>query len=581
VDTTNAPGGAIGFGHRPGWVSPRFFDAATNIAHLVLEQGAISAPNLLSANNQVLKRQLEGTVNGDHRIAFERKRSIFDPQVALYGIWIALDFGQALGVQRVRFYPRNTVVPTPSQPYHNDYLRAFELFLNEQQTNTLEGAPDVLVARQQDNQSPVVDLSFPPRYVRLLKLRSLSEAPYEIDEIEVYGTGYLSDAVYLSDLIDLGGPASIGPVRWQEAVEGEAPFSSLVVEVRTGLDPSPLLYRRYLREEGTIIGDEEITATEYAKEDPRDLLPIAEDTLHWSGWSRLESGSPLRSPLPRRYVQFRLGFAGGLFATRQVDQLAFDYLVPPLADTLRAEVFPRQVDLEQPTSFRYAVQFMHQGQARGFDLLEVDTPAQAVRLRELTIDGVPVEFQVEEVRRERFRLRFPLIDQDGAVLAFAFDLPIFRFGTTFSGRVYHSDFPQVPQQLAAGQVLDFGPGDEAGQSGLSVAIPTRQLGQLLGQVAVSGRLFTPNRDGIGDSFALSFNLLQVLHPVPVTLEIYDLAGRRCARVSEEFGVGPARLAWDGRTETGSLAPPGHYLWVLQVRADHLEERRTGVLGVVY
>jgi hypothetical protein len=582
VDTTNAPGAAIEFARRPGWISPRFFADTTNIAGLVLEQGgAISAPNLLSANSQVLRRQLEGTVNGDHRIAFERKRSIFDPQAPIYGIWIALDFGRPLGLQRVRFYPRNTVFPAPDYPSQNDYLRSFELFLNEQQTNTLAGAPDVLVARQQDNRSPVVEVSFSPRYARLVKLRSLTEVPFEIDEIEVYGAGYLREAVYLSDLIDLGGPASIGPVRWEEETAGEPSFSSLIAETRTGLDQTPLLYRRYLREEGAVIGDEEISAAQYANLDPRDLLPIAEDTLNWSGWSRLESGSPLRTPLPRRYLQFRFQFAGGLFATRQVRRLEFDYLVPPLADTVRAEVFPRQVDLEKPTAFHYAVRFMSRGQARGFDLLEVDTPAPAERLRDLTIDGVPARFQVEEVRREGFRLRLPLIDRDGAVLTFTFDLPIYRFGTTFSGRVYHSGFPEVSQPLEPGQVLDFGPGDESGRSGLSVAIPTLQLGRLLGQVAVSGRLFTPNRDGIGDSFALSFNLLQVLHPVPVTLAIYDLAGRRCAKVSGDFAVGPAYLAWDGRLETGALTPPGHYLWVLEARADYLEERRSGVLGVVY
>ena len=36
-DTTNAPGDAIEFGARPGWISPLFFDPDENVASRVLE----------------------------------------------------------------------------------------------------------------------------------------------------------------------------------------------------------------------------------------------------------------------------------------------------------------------------------------------------------------------------------------------------------------------------------------------------------------------------------------------------------------------------------------------------------------
>ena len=228
MDTSNVLVGVVDFVHRPGSISPRFFDGEENIASLVLEgQGSVKVPNAATKYTDLRKAQLRGIVNGDHAIAFERKPTPFNPLVPAFGIWIILDFAQQIGVQRVRFYPRNTVAATPRQPYQDDFLRAYELWVNPQMTNRVGGAPDILVIRELENEDPVVDVAVKPQYVRLVKLRSLSEVPFEIDEIEVYGTGYMSRATYQTDLLDLGGPATVGEVRWVEEIVGEAPFSRL------------------------------------------------------------------------------------------------------------------------------------------------------------------------------------------------------------------------------------------------------------------------------------------------------------------------------------------------------------------
>ena len=74
---------------------------------------------------------------------------------------------------------------------------------------------------------------------------------------------------------------------------------------------------------------------------------------------------------------------------------------------------------------------------------------------------------------------------DGALLEFTYDLPIFRFGTTFSSRAYNSQFPTVPQIVEPGQVVDFGPADQDELSGLVVEIPKPQIGKLVGEIAIS------------------------------------------------------------------------------------------------
>ena len=585
VDTSNVVVGAVEFVHRPGWISPRFFDGAENIASLVLEgQGSVRVPNAATKYTDLRKAQLRGIVNGDHAIAFERKPTPFNPVVPAFGIWIILDFAQQIGVQRVRFYPRNTVVATPRQPYQDDFLRAYELWVNPRMTSRVGGAPDILVIRELENEAPVVDVAVKPQYVRLVKLRSLSEMPFEIDEIEVYGTGYMNEATYQTDLIDLGASATVGEVRWVEEVVGEAPFSRLTARVRSGLDNTPIIYRQRVEAEGPFSPstDVEVRAAEYWALDRRERLPLKEDKKNWSPWQRVLNGGIATAPGPRRFIQLQLAFEGRLFDTRRVNRLEFDYLRPPIADTLRAEVFPRLAEAEKPATFHYAVLLRANEAVHGYDALVVDSNAPVANIRNVRLDGQAVDFAVEYALQDGFRLNFELVHTDRSVLEFTYDLPIFRFGTTFSSRAYNSRFPTVPQIVAPGQVVDFGPTDQDELSGLAVEIPKPQIGKLVGEIAIDVRVFTPNGDGVNDQFEMFFNLLQLVEPAPVALDVFDLAGRRLHRVfAEERGIGPVRYRWDGRAADGKLLAPGTYIWVLRVQADAFEERHLGTMGVAY
>ena len=581
VDTTNTPDGAIEFAARRGWISSTFYDGSRNIASLVLEgKGSITAPNSSTSATVLLRAQLAGTVNGDHEIAFERKPVPFNPVVPAFGIWIILDFGQRVGVERIRFYPRNTVVASPDHPFHNDFLRGYEVWLNEQLTSTIEGAPDLLAVRVHDNEEPVVDVTLPPQYVRLIKLRSLTELPFEVDEIEVYGTGYLPGGTYLSDLIDLGSPATIGRIRWREQVVGEEPFSKLTVGMRSGLDGTPILYQQRIQEM-LFFRLEEVTAEEYWELPRSEQVTLQEDLENWSPWKTVENRGLSPAPAPRQFVRFRLEFAGGLFDTRLVERLEFDYLQPPVADTLKAEVYPRLARAEEPATFRYAVLLRRGGEIHGFDRLEIDSNAPVEGIRNVRVDGVPVEFGIESSTRDGFRISLPRIDRDGTLLELTFDIPIFRFGTTFSGRVFDSRFPTVPQRLQPGNAVDFGPEDVDELSNLTVEIPKDQIGRLVGEIALDSRVVTPNGDGANDELRFRFNLLQVVRAVPVSLELYDLAGRSVASLRSEQDLGPASFTWDGRTAEGLRALPGTYVWVLRVAADAFEEAHSGAIAVAW
>ena len=577
VQRTNSPDGSIDYAYSPGWIVPLQFDERDNIASRVLVSGKVMAPT----SGRIPPSQLEGVVNGDHEIAFERKPTLFEPRVTTRGIWLILDFGSPVGVSRVRFYPRNTVVETPSAPFHNDFLRGYEVWINEDLDSFT--TPDVLVARDTENEEPIVDVEVPPQYARYVKIKSLADQPFEIDEVEVYGTGFLREGIYYTDIIDMGDRAAIGVVDWIEEAIGTSEFSALSVRVRTGLDDTPLVFREFIP--GDTPADNayvEVTRQEYIELLPTSRGGIIEDVQHWSPWFAAINGELIAAPNPRRYVQFQLQFRGDLYAARRVDEMSFSYIQPPIAGRLVAEVFPRIAEAEEAASFRYAVRLFEEGGAvRGFDRIAVDTGVAISAVREVKLNSEPFDFNVDFIREDGFGISFAQVREEGALLELTFDLPIFRFGTTFSGRAYNSRAPEVPQAFTPGDAVQFEPADIAELSDLSVAIPKPQIGKLVGEIAMPLRLFTPNGDGVNDVWDVFFNILQLTRPAPVQLEIYDLAGRRLgALVDEERGIGPVQLAWDGSFEGVPLLP-GTYVWVLRVRANAFEEKHMGTLGIVY
>ncbi|MEW6751658.1 MAG: hypothetical protein AB1505_11890 [Candidatus Latescibacterota bacterium] len=583
-DTTNTPGRAIDFVHRPGWVTPLHQEAGENIAGRALQgEGAVSAINVFFGGE--VPAQLQGIANGDHSVAFERKPTPLDPDVPMNNVWVVLDFARPLAVSRIRFYPRNTVVPTPEYPYQGDFLRAYEVWVNA--AATTPESPDILVQRDATNEEAVVDVRLAPRYVRQVKIRSLAAVPFEIDEVEVYGEGYAGYGTYLSDVVDLGGPASIGPLQWVEAAAGDSLFSALDVRVRTGADDTPILYQVFQRDaHGAMTGEKKDVAPRvYYAADRRDRVSLKPDETNWSPWTPVRNGQLMGAPLPRRYVQFELTFTGRLTDARAVQRLWFDHVQPPVAQALHAEVYPRQAEAEKPATFRYAVKLgapSALGAVTGYERLEVDTNVRAENLRGVSLNGRPARFTVVSADSSRFVLGLPLIRQDGAVLEFAFDLPIFRFGTTFWGRAYHSRFPGVPQALEPGNATTFAPDDVDELSTLFVAIPRRQMGRLVGEITLGSRTVTPNGDRVHDQLAVQLNLLQLLEPAPVSLEVWDLAGHRLHTVfAVEHGIGPLEHAWDCRTASGEVLAPGLYLWVLRVKAQSFEERHSGVFAIAY
>ena len=203
-------------------------------------------------------------------------------------------------------------------------------------------------------------------------------------------------------------------------------------------------------------------------------------------------------------------------------------------------------------------------------------------IRNVRVNEEFVDFTVIENETNYFTLGLPLISNDKDLLEFTFDLPIFRFGSTFSGRAFNSQWPSVPQIIEAGNAVSFGPDDEDNLAGLAVAIPEAQVGNLVGKIFISTSVLTPNGDGVNDEVDISFNLLQLTRPTPIVIEVFDLAGRLVHTIAaDEHRIGPVNYQWNARLESGSLVLPGTYVWGIRVLADAFEEVHQGTIIIAY
>ena len=381
-----------------------------------------------------------------------------------------------------------------------------------------------------------------------------------------------------------------------------------------------------------------LTATEYQALGTK-KGEVADDREAWSSWSppyslagapiSLENigdnqlGVPIVSPGPRRYFQLKAEFSSDdLGAATGIGPLAFTVSGPPPAQALLGEISPRTTEMGVPTTFTYAVlpTKIKPQVDTGFDLFEISTPVRAEAVEEISVispDGqirsadfsradlrvLPVadatgEFGVEAVEDGRLRVRFPLISASDmetkktSLLKIRFRCRVLRFGTTFAGTAWNSKSVDVGQAVLAGNALRFGdlnvdddqlPVGSPTQRGLSVDVPLSGSGdELLINVNVAPRPFTPNGDGVNDLAYLTYDIARIVGGAPVVIKVFDLNGRMVRQLfSGEQGSGSFSVPWDGLDSTGQLLPPGIYVLRVSLSSDTGSEAVVATVEMVY
>ncbi|MBI2504095.1 MAG: gliding motility-associated C-terminal domain-containing protein [Candidatus Latescibacteria bacterium] len=528
---------------------------------------------------------------------------------------VVVDFGAAVPVNRIRFYPRlgrkdNALLiqefrdPRPpleafgEDSFAENFLAWYEIRSGDNSPAFSAGPCDLVgeakglpwveysdsrlkvLKTTRENLDVVVDLRFPPRSIRWLTLRPFPLRTWEIAEFEVYGEGFVEQTFLITQILDFGKPVNWGQIRWS----GERPPGTQVeIRTRTGETPDPSLY--FVR---SIEGDlRPITLEEYNKIDPTGRLPTVYDAENWSFWSPPydfaagQEGTPLLSPGPSRYTQLAIRFFSTFKAAPWLDQLTLQFGETPSAQKVVGEIWPIEVGSFAPTTFTYVVSPTFQQGDIGFDHLEILTSTRADTIRSVKVGE-------DEVDLGRFP---PLVLDDRIVVAFpqlkdekkdsfkpievVFDAVVLRFGTKFTGWIFNSIDPdQIKQQVEAGNATFRFSGDV-------LAVKTPLGGQFLVDVEIFPNPFTPNGDGINEELTISYKLREVAVEQPVTLAIYDLSGALVRELPpRRTKSGVFRYIWDGRGAEGQLVPPGIYLYNLSLKAEK-REARSGVLSVAY
>ena len=488
---------------------------------------------------------------------------------------LIINLGATFRVNRIRFFPRL------DQTNRRRFLQQFNVSTHP---DTIGGAYQSLFSFPQHNPNaePVVDRRFPSRDVRFVRITPTTERAWEIAHIEIYGDGSVPVGEYMSVPLR----ARSEDIVWGKVlVNGrDLADASVVVQTRTGPDDEPLHF--FHQPVGNVEEFERVTEDDYL------LLPLEEQgpiklNPAWNAWATVTDGQ-ISSPGLLQYLQARILFS---VPGTKVESLAFEYIRPPVARALAAEIYPNVVQPGEQIRFTLSMQIHLKTEGTsnrpadtGFRFLRVRTDAQIGQVEQVLLDDRVIFFRTEQEPGQGFTLDLVRhIEQNGSFLQVVFTGRLFRDRTRFEvgalDRRSTDDGPEEAYQLAQAADID------AQLPGGSLIVRLEDTGgkfPLIANLEPTSSLFTPNGDGINDQFALGYTLLKLIAPAAVALNIYDLSGHlvRQAYQGQESN-GQYAHSWDGLNNSGQRVPPGLYLYEVQVGADAQTERRQGVVGVVY
>lgn len=531
---------------------------------------------------------LDNLMDGDYGTAFRGYHALFFPDENYpRSIWI--EFGGLFPIRRVVFQPRPKF-------QKSRYVQTFFIGTSDGDIRKrgTRGYKHIGIFRVVDfdpvynvtgNQIPVVDLELPDVPIAEMLFES-PRGDWEIAELEIYGDGFVSRAGYVSNVFDLGGRSSLGDLTWSGSQD---PGAEIQLRMRSGDDEDPNSYWRltFRGEERTRFDRDGrlLDRFDYDRLESGEKAGIRPDRENWGYWTGpldFDSGrSDLVGGKPRGFLQIKADFfSTGGSAGSALDFLRFEVTKPPVASEVLAEIFPREVQLGEVTTFTYKLLARIRGDDLGFDSIQINSPQAPAGVDEVRIGSkvlTPGEFDVTPYDGGSFSVHVPHVDLQGSdeLIEVVFRSEVFKVGTVFSGKVYNSALPmEVRQRVTEG---DADPLTE----GNSLSVVQKTAGaRIIRALDVSP--FTPNADGVNDLLQVEYVLVNLEGDVPAALEVFNLAGVRMAGIPAGPGFsGRFSTTWDGRGEQGRLLLPGLYLMRLKVEADEATETRGSVFYVTY
>jgi hypothetical protein len=394
----------------------------------------------------------------------------------------------------------------------------------------------------------------------------------KLAEVQAYGIGYQPEVTLTSDLIRLGGSRNLVSVEWEADTP---PGTDVLIQTRTGNELDEVVH--YFHKDGT-----EVTETQYGR-----LLSIFKgDTTaeevpggDWSSWSQPyddKTGSVITSPSPREFMKIRatlLSDGPDTSATLHAIRLSYSN---PVAQLLTAELDPVRVDsLGVMRPFSLFVKPSFRDSDTGFDqLLLVASPEMS-----LEFDAVFAGFEAQVAAADPGSIRSAtVVGNTGDSLHIALGVSVLPdTGIEIVRLDFRTSLFSAGMQLRAAARTSQDPWQWVNPGDAMAAIDgnsTTLVGafdnkQLIRNLTVVPRAFSPNGDGINDEVRFEFSVLLVDGESPVAVQIFDLSGRLVRRLVDRHAVssGDYSVPWDGRDAKGNLASIGLYVAQIEVAAD--------------
>ena len=552
-------------------------------------------------DNIPLKQSNLPIVDGDDTTSTGERFKRFG--VSQAGTVFYFDLGAQFPVNRMVFFPRQTGADSEGRSFADDFIRSYEIFLSDGLTFDQDDLPIYsLLKREEFTRESISEIRFPLRFIRYIRLKISAPNPFEIAEFQIFGGGFAPRAEYLSEVIDLGEAANYSRLEWtfeKLRQEGDsfvvAPDEDAEVSVRmrTGIDDDPQIYHKIVNQFNNELREVESEAAYYA------LLegvrgPIKDDQVNWSLWSApfTVSGEQIDLPSPRRYFQFAVALEShSILSGVRVKSLSVEHAIPPLAKQLVGEISllddprpPGNVPVApagESATFAYDVRADVGGVDLGFDALRIFTPSEP-DLKDFLVGDPPVSVSPDRVETgpDFLTVFFPshrVVSRASGILRVIFEAQVFVQGTFFNAEVFDAQTEEFPQKVLSG---DANPGVLT--DALQVMTSAASTRNLLPFFAVTPRVISPNGDGRNDRAGIGYTLVQLVRPVEVEVEVFDLGGRKVRTVfSGEEGSGSYTKGWDGLDDNGKLLPVGIYAVKFSLRAERETLVRTGTVGVVY
>ena len=397
------------------------------------------------------------------------------------------------------------------------------------------------------------------------------------------------------------------------------------------------------REIFSALSDEERLAVRLTREQYQELpgnqISKVEPALRfWSGFQPLESGDAINAPSGRPYFQVRIDFSSeSARAATAIRNLRFEFETPLLAQEAKGEIAPAaDVIAGRDTLFMFALQTSLAAENAGFNRLHIRTPARirAIESVSVALEDSPVrelrriplgdrrepgedEFKEVAIEDQFFAVELPRlrISEDGvsrtALIRVKFIGRVLDFRTRFQAHVFldtlgardRTEFVDggvviineneagpdtlgflLLQEVGEGNVVNFAAAESLeDRNSLSVVADiSAQSKKLVDNVGVAPNPFTPNGDGINDEVVISYDILRLIRPGLVSLEVFDLTGYRRRLIGELLLTsGGYTETWDGRDENGQPVPPGIYLLRIRGDTDTKESVALKQVAVVY